>query len=61
MEEWFSGWQARIVQHETDHLQGILYLDKAELRSLSSNAEHSLRWSNPDIGDARRTLGFLHS
>jgi peptide deformylase len=61
VEEWFSGWQARIVQHETDHLQGILYLDKAELRSLSSNAEHSERWSNPDIEDARRTLGFLHS
>lgn len=59
MEEWFSGWQARIVQHETDHLQGILYLDRAELRSLSTNAEHTARWAQPDIEDARHSLGFL--
>ncbi len=55
----FSGWQARIVQHESDHLHGILYLDRAELRSLSSNAEYSARWAQPDIGLARRELGFL--
>ncbi|MEO5780471.1 peptide deformylase [Arthrobacter sp. PAMC25284] len=55
----FSGWQARIVQHETDHLHGILYLDRAELRSLSNNAEYSARWAQPDIGRARQELGFL--
>lgn len=55
----FSGWQARIVQHETDHLQGILYIDKAELRSLSNNAEYGLRWAQPDIRLARQELGFL--
>ncbi|MCU1548958.1 MAG: peptide deformylase [Arthrobacter sp.] len=55
----FSGWQARIVQHETDHLHGILYLDRAELRSLSNNAEYSARWAQPDISQARQGLGFL--
>ena len=55
----FSGWQARIVQHETDHLQGILYIDKAELRSLSNNAEYGLRWAHPDTRLARQELGFL--
>ncbi|MET3812190.1 peptide deformylase [Arthrobacter sp. UYEF3] len=55
----FTGWQARIVQHETDHLHGILYLDRAELRSLSSNAEYSARWAQPDITHARQELGFL--
>ena len=55
----FTGWQARIVQHETDHLHGILYLDRAELRSLSNNAEYSARWAQPDIGHARQELGFL--
>lgn len=55
----FTGWQARIVQHETDHLHGILYLDKAELRSLSDNAEYSARWAQPDISLARQELGFL--
>jgi peptide deformylase len=55
----FSGWQARIVQHETDHLLGILYIDKAELRSLSNNAEYGARWAYPDIRLARQELGFL--
>ncbi|MGP4032001.1 peptide deformylase [Pseudarthrobacter sp. 1C304] len=55
----FSGWQARIVQHETDHVHGILYLDRAELRSISSNAEYSARWAQPDISRARQELGFL--
>ena len=55
----FTGWQARIVQHETDHLHGILYLDRAELRSLSNNAEYSARWAQPDIELARQELGFL--
>ena len=55
----FTGWQARIVQHETDHVHGVLYLDRAELRSLSNNAEYSARWAQPDISHARQELGFL--
>jgi peptide deformylase len=55
----FSGWQARIVQHETDHLHGILYLDRAELRSLTTNTEYAARWAQPDISLARQELGFL--
>lgn len=55
----YSGWQARIVQHETDHLHGTLYLDRAEIRSLTTNAEHAARWAQPDVGQARRALGFL--
>ncbi|YCK39443.1 peptide deformylase [Actinomadura sp. ATCC 39365] len=35
-----SGWPARIAQHETDHLNGALYLDRADLRSLSTTANH---------------------
>ena len=30
-----SGWPARIVQHETDHLRGELYVLEADLRTLS--------------------------
>lgn len=32
-----TGWPARIVAHETDHLNGVLYVDLADLRTLSSN------------------------
>ncbi|MEV1002281.1 peptide deformylase [Nonomuraea sp. NPDC050202] len=35
-----SGWPARIAQHETDHLNGVLYLDRAEPRSLSTVANY---------------------
>ncbi|MDQ0690892.1 peptide deformylase [Arthrobacter sp. W4I7] len=54
----FSGWQARIVQHETDHLNGVLYVDKAQLRSLSSNAEYAAHWAEAGIGKAQQGLGF---
>ncbi|WP_077488442.1 peptide deformylase [Sinomonas mesophila] len=54
----FSGWQARIVQHETDHLNGTLYLDRAEPRSLCSNEEYAARWAQPTPERAARALGF---
>ena len=54
----FTGWQARIVQHETDHLNGVLYLDRAQLRSLSSNAEYAAHWAGPGIAKASEGLGF---
>ncbi|WP_189704375.1 peptide deformylase [Streptomyces anandii] len=58
LDEVFTGWPARIVQHETDHLDGTLYLDRAELRSLSSGEAMARRWSQPDPGAAARALGF---
>lgn len=56
--ERFTGWQARIVQHETDHLYGTVYVDRMLTRSLCSNSEYARRWASPDIGEARRVLGF---
>lgn len=53
----FAGWPARIVQHETDHLDGTLYLDRAILRSLTADGEHH-RWAHPTVDGARRGLGF---
>jgi peptide deformylase len=36
LDEELVGWPARIVQHETDHLGGTLYVDKADLRTLTA-------------------------
>ncbi|MEU0073537.1 peptide deformylase [Streptomyces sp. NPDC006332] len=58
LDEQFTGWPARIVQHETDHLDGTLYLDRAELRSLSSNEAMAQRWTQPTPQEAARELGF---
>ena len=34
------GWPARIVQHECDHLDGVLYVDRAEPKSLAFLPEY---------------------
>jgi len=58
VDEELYGWPARIVAHETDHLAGVLYLDRAELRSLASTGEYLARWSQPDPRAAALGLGF---
>ncbi|MFI9600171.1 peptide deformylase [Streptomyces sp. NPDC052043] len=58
VDEVFSGWPARIVQHETDHLDGTLYLDRAEIRSLSSNDAMAHRWTQPTPAQAAKALCF---
>ncbi|MEU2989006.1 peptide deformylase [Streptomyces griseoincarnatus] len=58
LDEEFTGWPARIVQHETDHLDGTLYLDRAEPRSLSCNAAAARYWGQPTAEEAARALGF---
>ncbi|GAB3540960.1 peptide deformylase [Arthrobacter tecti] len=54
----FSGWPSRIVQHEADHLNGTIYIDKANPRSLVSSVEYGERWTQPGIELAQRSLGF---
>jgi peptide deformylase len=43
------GWYARILQHEIDHLNGILYIDRMKTRTLTT-AENMFRfWRNKSI------------
>lgn len=59
VDEVVQGWPARIVQHETDHLHGVLYLDRALTRSLSAVDDFGAHWAGqPRPEDAARTLGF---
>jgi peptide deformylase len=59
LNEELTGWPARIVQHETDHLGGMLYLDRAELRSLSTHEAVADRWAQPTAELAAKELGFV--
>lgn len=52
------GWPARIFQHETDHLKGVVYVDKMETRSLSSQQNYLNRWDDPVPRNAAHSLGF---
>lgn len=58
LDEEVSGWPARIVQHETDHLNGTLYIDHAITRSLTSAEALADRWSQPTPATAAAALGF---
>jgi peptide deformylase len=51
-----SGWPARIAQHETDHLDGTLYVDRMISRSLACDAELA-RLSAMPVGDVLREIG----
>ncbi|TJY67575.1 peptide deformylase [Arthrobacter sp. CAU 1506] len=57
-QETFTGWPARIVQHETDHLAGTIYVDKMLPRSLCGNAEYMRFWAQPTVNQARVGLDF---
>lgn len=58
-EERLHGWPARIFQHETDHLSGELYIDKAEIRSLATDENLGELWSyDPVPTEAAQELGF---
>ncbi|KAJ7312194.1 hypothetical protein JRQ81_006561 [Phrynocephalus forsythii] len=35
-----SGWAARVIQHEMDHLQGVLFIDKMDSQTFTS-----IRWA----------------
>jgi peptide deformylase len=52
------GWPARILQHELDHLDGTLYVDRMVTRSFS-NADHAKElYAGKPIADVKRMLGL---
>lgn len=60
LDEVISGWAGRIIQHETDHLNGVLYLDVAEMRSLGTAGGWGGHWAvEPRPLTAAAELGFV--
>jgi len=44
-----NGFPARVIQHETDHLDGVLFFDRMQsFRSLTFLEEYSRYWSSRD-------------
>ena len=52
-----QGWYARILQHEIDHLNGILYIDRMKTRTLTNSENMRLFWSNQSIEEVLAKLG----
>ena len=45
-----GGFTARVIQHETDHLDGILFLDRVRsLETLTYLAEFGRYWSREEV------------
>lgn len=51
-----SGWYARILQHEIDHLHGTLYIDRMDPRSLCTLDNYSKHWKELSILEAGNRL-----
>ncbi len=49
-----SGWFARILQHEIDHLHGTLYIDRMASRSLCTLDNYSKHWKDIPVAEARK-------
>lgn len=50
------GWPARILQHEVDHLDGTLYIDRMMTRSFGTLPQVKARFAGRSIADIRREL-----
>lgn len=51
------GWPARILQHEYDHLQGTLYVDRMHTRSFSTAEHAKARFAGKPIAEILQVLG----
>lgn len=52
------GWPARILQHELDHLDGTLYVDRMVTRSFA-NADHAKeQYAGKPIAEIKKMLGI---
>ncbi|MDC3986433.1 peptide deformylase [Polyangium jinanense] len=51
------GWPARILQHEVDHLRGVLYVDRMISRTLSCNDEMGARWLETPVDEVKKVFG----
>ena len=50
-----SGWHARILQHEIDHLSGALYVDRMRSVSLCSLDNFNRHWKGKSIPEVKRS------
>jgi peptide deformylase len=51
-----QGWPARILQHEVDHLDGTLYIDRMKTRSFSTAEHAKALYAGKPIAEILRSL-----
>jgi peptide deformylase len=50
------GWYARILQHEIDHLDGTVYVDRMETRTFMSSDDFAQHWGGQPVELVRAAL-----
>jgi len=53
-----SGWYARILQHEIDHLYGTVYIDRMHTRTLMTVENFNRYWKDKSMADVRKATGW---
>lgn len=53
-----KGWYARILQHEIDHLNGTLYVDRAILPTMMAEDTYIKLWKGKSVGQIKEELIF---
>ena len=53
-----AGWPARILQHEVDHLRGVLYVDRMLSRSFAKTELAVELWSEKPTTEVAASLGI---
>jgi peptide deformylase len=58
-----AGWYARILQHEIDHLNGVLYVDRMNSRSFCTHDNYARHWKDQSIAEVTSPgkLGLIPS
>ena len=46
-----TGWYARILQHEIDHLGGVLYVDRMNSRTFFTQDNYVRHWKDRAIAE----------
>jgi peptide deformylase len=54
-----TGWYARILQHEIDHLHGTVYVDRMYPRTLMSLENFNRYWKNAPMAEVSKQLTAL--
>lgn len=53
-----TGWYARILQHECDHLNGIVCCDRMESRTLTNATNFDTYWSGRSVDEVRAAVAL---
>jgi peptide deformylase len=51
-----TGWYARILQHEIDHLHGRLYIDRAYLPTVMTDENYVKHWRGKSMQEIKASL-----